>query len=65
MDYFQEIIYDVNYPEAKDFGVSCLSFMKTVRHLSEINIIFTDESLREAGKKGAIAGKELRKRLIL
>jgi len=48
-EYFQEIIYD----------------MKTVRHLAEQGIIFTDESLREAGRKGTIAGKELRKRLIL
>lgn len=45
-EYFQEIIYD----------------MKTVRHLSELGIIFTDELLREAGRKGAIAGDELRKR---
>ena len=49
MDYFQEIIYD----------------MKTVRHLAEQGIIFTDESLREAGKKGAIAGDELRKLIMV
>ncbi len=38
--------------------------MKTVRSLSSKGIIFTDEILRDAGKTGANAGKELRTCLL-
>lgn len=34
--------------------------MKAVRALSEAGIGFSDEPLREAGKKGAEAGEKLR-----
>ena len=38
--------------------------MKTVRFLAEKGIIVIDEPLREAGKKGAEAGKALRKLIV-
>ncbi len=38
--------------------------MKTVRSLASKEIILTDEVLRDAGKKGANAGKELRTCLL-
>ena len=38
--------------------------MKVVRLLAEHGVIFNDEVLRDAGKRGATAGEELRNILI-